>query len=399
MSIEMEDGNLRIQQILADANREIKSTQVNKDIPLDLDCGNLVASDINYMDESDIRNAKRRGEILSQIARDSTQVLINQLYQLERTTVDNLCYIVLPAPEIVLPREKPVPKPKPTTKWEQYCKDKGIVKKKKERKIWSDVAQDFLPRYGKLRVQVEKDKNWVIEVPRQADPYEDMFAKAAHAKKERIAKNEYQRLRNIARANKTGTPGVGVTTTDTRNVMELKKAMHFSRSSTASLGKHQPMLQGEKPITGFSRHARKDVDKPFLGGVRAEKNKSLAIIDKINKPTVNTDSNIIKQVEKNMRMEEDTDRRAIRKTGRRSKLGGRRSAKSGQALASLTDGQMGDKKSRKLHAAAKAATDKANGAKGGKPKKKSSFGGIGPPKKAMVNKNGKIKRVVKKRTR
>ena len=37
------------------------------------------------------------------------------------------------------------------------------------------------------------------------DPYEDQFEKQSEARKERIAKNEYQRLRNIARAEKSGT--------------------------------------------------------------------------------------------------------------------------------------------------------------------------------------------------
>lgn len=35
-----------------------------------------------------------------------------------------------------------------------------------------------------------------------SDPYEDQFAKRKTAKKERIAKNELKRLRNIARAQK-----------------------------------------------------------------------------------------------------------------------------------------------------------------------------------------------------
>ena len=38
-----------------------------------------------------------------------------------------------------------------------------------------------------------------------ADPYEDQFEKKATARKEQIAKNEYQRLRNISRAVKSGT--------------------------------------------------------------------------------------------------------------------------------------------------------------------------------------------------
>ena len=35
-----------------------------------------------------------------------------------------------------------------------------------------------------------------------ADPSEDPFAKASEAKRERVAKNELQRLRNIARTKK-----------------------------------------------------------------------------------------------------------------------------------------------------------------------------------------------------
>ena len=39
-------------------------------------------------------------------------------------------------------------------------------------------------------------------IPFSSDPNEDQFAKRAAAKKERVAKNEFQRLKNIARANK-----------------------------------------------------------------------------------------------------------------------------------------------------------------------------------------------------
>ena len=41
------------------------------------------------------------------------------------------------------------------------------------------------------------------------DPYEDQFEKKIQAKKERTAKNEYQRLRNIAKNKKI--PGEEVT--------------------------------------------------------------------------------------------------------------------------------------------------------------------------------------------
>ena len=40
------------------------------------------------------------------------------------------------------------------------------------------------------------------------DPMEDQFEKRANAKKERVAKNEVQRLRNIARSQKGGLKAV-----------------------------------------------------------------------------------------------------------------------------------------------------------------------------------------------
>lgn len=42
-----------------------------------------------------------------------------------------------------------------------------------------------------------------------------MFAKKKEEKKERVAKNEFQRLRNIARASKIKLPSVGLMPTET----------------------------------------------------------------------------------------------------------------------------------------------------------------------------------------
>lgn len=57
----------------------------------------------------------------------------------------------------------------------------------------------------------EKDKDWILEVPgNAADPNVDLFAQKREAKKERVAKNEYQRLRNIASSRKIKVPSVGL---------------------------------------------------------------------------------------------------------------------------------------------------------------------------------------------
>ncbi|KAF2360546.1 Ribosomal biogenesis regulatory protein [Trinorchestia longiramus] len=404
-----EDGTLRVQQIIAQADRELKSTQVEKDIPLELDPGNLTVVDINYLEESSMRVADEREEILSSIGRDSVQQLVSHMHGLERTTIDNQPFIIVPNSITPLPREKPIPKPKPLTRWEKFAREKGIkTKKGREHKVWDDVAQDFVPRYGKLRVQLEKEKNWVMEVPDNADPYEDQFAKAAEAKKERIAKNEFQRLRNLARARKTGLPGVGVLRTDTHDTHELKKAMHYSLSSTASLGKFQRSLAGEVPVKGFSYNAGKSVDKPFSGDVKAESSNAMKILGKINRPELGNDQDVIKGIEKKMLDEEIKERKALRESGRRSKRGGRLVKKSGAALASLTEGQMGDRTSRKRYLERKRQQDEEDNSKkkGGKSAKMPKTGNkrkdkslFTVSKKPMRTASGRVKQVVKKRKR
>ena len=87
-------------------------------------------------------------------------------------------------------------------------------------------------------------------------------------------------------------------------LLQLKKAMHFSRFATASLGKFQPTLKNEKAIKGFSKNAVNDSDKPLKLDMTQEKKKSLSIIDKIWKPKVNTDTAIIKQIERDLTAED-----------------------------------------------------------------------------------------------
>jgi regulator of ribosome biosynthesis len=51
--------------------------------------------------------------------------LYNAIWELPTERVEEAVVACLPPPSFTLPREKPVPKPKPLTKWEQYAKEKG----------------------------------------------------------------------------------------------------------------------------------------------------------------------------------------------------------------------------------------------------------------------------------
>lgn len=140
-------------------------------------------------------------EALLNMARDNTQYLFNKIWDLEKVTVDEAICVKLPSKIYKLPREKPLPKEKEPTKWEKYAKEKGIVKKKKDKKIWDSDSKTWKPTFGYNRGN-DDTKDWLIEIPQNADPMKDYFKERENAKKERTAKNEFQRLKNISKNNK-----------------------------------------------------------------------------------------------------------------------------------------------------------------------------------------------------
>lgn len=48
---------------------------------------------------------------------------------------------VLPPPTTNLPRSRKVPGPKAMTKWEKFAKEKGIQKKKKDKKVFDETLE------------------------------------------------------------------------------------------------------------------------------------------------------------------------------------------------------------------------------------------------------------------
>lgn len=174
-----------------------------------LDVGNLMAFDPRPLDPNDLRGAKR-SDFLKQAATTATQFLIDRVFQLPVEIVEDVFVAKLPAPETLLPREKPVPKQKPPTKWEQYAKMKGITKTKKSKMVFDEASGEWKPRWGYKRKN-DSTKQWLVEIKSNEDPNQDFFAKRTTEKNERVAKNELQRLRNIARATKGKVPRVGIT--------------------------------------------------------------------------------------------------------------------------------------------------------------------------------------------
>ncbi|XP_066248822.1 ribosome biogenesis regulatory protein homolog [Euwallacea similis] len=258
-----------------------KPITVEKHLDLEFDLGTLLAVDANDFNAAAYR--RDMNDYFLNLARDNTQLLLNQLWELPTEKVEDAIMVKLPPPRTVLPRMKAVPKRKPLTKWQIFAQEKGITKKKKPKLTWDDQLKKWVPLYGFKRAQAEKDKNWVLEVPQNADPNEDQFAKKVMAKSENVAKNELQRLRNIAKGKNVKIPRVGVVNPDVSSAKDLQAAVTVAKASTASLGKFQQKLPKEKEAKGVAAitpgASRKRKLPPVTGPV--EKRENLDIVETI----------------------------------------------------------------------------------------------------------------------
>ncbi len=98
------------------------------------------------------------------IARDGAQALLAALFSLPTTSSPDGPLAQLPPPTTQLPRAKPLPKPKPPTKWEQFAKAKGIHKTRKDKKVWDEAKQEWVNRWGWKGANKDKEVQWITEV-------------------------------------------------------------------------------------------------------------------------------------------------------------------------------------------------------------------------------------------
>ena len=91
-----------------------------------LDVGNLLISDTRLLDLKEYKS--NQNEYLKNLVQENTQLIINSVFNLPIETVDDVLCAKLPKPTTILPREKPLPKAKPLTKWQAYAKLKNIKK-------------------------------------------------------------------------------------------------------------------------------------------------------------------------------------------------------------------------------------------------------------------------------
>ncbi|KAJ7086005.1 ribosome biogenesis regulatory protein-domain-containing protein [Mycena belliarum] len=251
-----------VSSIIASNASKFQSIAVEKDTPLDVDAALLVATDPNPIDEESYSTDLEVH--LQALARDGIQALCTVLFALPTQRSDDGPLAQLPPPTTALPRAKPLPKPKPPTKWEQFAAAKGIQHKVRDKREWDEERQEWVNRWGRDGKNRRLEEQWITEVPLNADVDHDPRKIARDERKARVAKNEKQRLGNAARA--AGTPR------DARK-QEIERTLATSRVSTASMGKFDKKLEGEKKIRGVKRKFE-PTEKPL----EEEKNASLALL-------------------------------------------------------------------------------------------------------------------------
>lgn len=211
---------------------------------LDVDLGALVAYD------------KRVGITGSDIelARSGLEPLVHAIFKLPSEMTDDGRLVKLPKPTTVYPREKPIPKQRQLTKWEQYAKEKGIQKKRRDRLVWDEQMQEFVPRYGKgSKNSLSRD----IILPHKESLAEgdDPFSAKRREKKERIKNQDKKRLANLGRAAKAKSKINPLSSLDATNrgasgkrhipMKELKDGISVLQKSTASAGKFDKKVKNE----------------------------------------------------------------------------------------------------------------------------------------------------------
>jgi len=198
-------------------------------------------------------------------------------------------YLVeLPTRLTKLPREKPAPKAKALTKWEKFRIQKGMPpRKKRSGLVFDAVTQDFVPRWGPYsKKKIEEKSNWLMEEKEGAEKTGlDSFTEKKQKHKMVVAKEKLKQIKNTLWAAKDAerkfrkeNPGAVVPPRDQkedkqedkadpldlkkqskkREQKSLAKSMKTAQLSTASMGKFDKQLKGEKKPETSQKKRLKD---------------------------------------------------------------------------------------------------------------------------------------------
>ncbi|TIC34932.1 NADPH-dependent cytochrome P450 oxidoreductase [Wallemia mellicola] len=243
-------------QILAEHSKKYKPTQISREIPIENDLNLLTAFDTNAINADELKS--NRENYVKELSRDSVQNLINDLFNQPITKTLDGPLAKLPEESVYqLPREKPLPKPKALTKWQKFANEKGISHKKKDRMVFDEDEQKWVPRWGYNGINKKEENQWLHELKEGQDEDHNPASAIKGARKERSLKNVKQQLKNegITKSiqEKQKAEAAAKRAERAQHKQELEKSLHRSKISTASLGKFDKKLSGEPTLKGQKR--------------------------------------------------------------------------------------------------------------------------------------------------
>lgn len=138
---------------------------VNKPTPYTFDLGLLLANDPNPLESN---SSEPSEAILSAVARDGTQALLNQLLTTCAISATPAGVLInLPAAHTPLPREKPLPTPKSETTWARFAAKKGIKAKTaaaRQKMQYDEETGEWVPKWGYKGANKAGENDWIVEV-------------------------------------------------------------------------------------------------------------------------------------------------------------------------------------------------------------------------------------------
>eukprot|EP01064_Diplonema_japonicum_P022586 TRINITY_DN3255_c10_g1_i1.p1 TRINITY_DN3255_c10_g1~~TRINITY_DN3255_c10_g1_i1.p1 ORF type:complete len:246 (+),score=90.36 TRINITY_DN3255_c10_g1_i1:46-738(+) len=196
---------------------EVAKSSIPEEISMDL--GNMMLlNKTHYTSFSE--------DVLLQNAEKDTQLLVAELFGLPSEKVDGGRLATLPYPSTQIPREKPPPKEKDLTKWEEFKKEKGIKTRKTAKREFDEERGEWVATYGAKRRKDDRERDWLREVPDNYVPKVeggDAFLDAQMERNERVKKQKKREEANQRRA------------ADTSKMADIDSTT--AKLATASMGK------------------------------------------------------------------------------------------------------------------------------------------------------------------
>eukprot|EP00033_Pygsuia_biforma_P001969 GCRY01002192.1.p1 GENE.GCRY01002192.1~~GCRY01002192.1.p1 ORF type:complete len:352 (-),score=63.92 GCRY01002192.1:53-1072(-) len=307
------------------AQEKFKAIRVDKQDNLNYDLGNLMAVDPTSVDLKLFR--KNQKDYIQKVGRENTQLLINKIFSLPSERIDLGVMVSLPESTTVVPRAKPLPKPKQPTKWEEFAKKKGIQKRKRDRMVYDEDSGEYKARWGYKRINDDEDLQVMPhsnKIPEGSDPWEV----AREDKKKNVTKNEKQRKSNLGKNSKQQTLPSTVSLTNApthfrrHDKEDVQRSLQNVQVSTASLGRFDKKLDGEDKIKKPSKKIHDSVSRGEV--VHGEKARNMKLLDKILGGEGNVNLKKATNIEQRSQESERRKRKAQGPPATKSSKGGKR---------------------------------------------------------------------------